>query len=156
EPPGPLPEIPPLDEPVSFEPLSPETGDALNADLGMVANNFNITFNDQVGASDDLNDYYRFYLNQNSSFNGSISGSQVGLEVYRDANRDGTLQPDEVFMAGANGLSGSSDFGGPTTSVSGNLVEGTYYVRVFAANENTDYALTLSAFSNFGGVSPLV
>ncbi|AFY79771.1 hypothetical protein [Oscillatoria acuminata] len=155
EPPGPLPEIPPLDEPVSFEPLSPGTGDTLNADLGMALSNFNITFEDVVGAPDDLNDYYRFHLNQTSSFNGSISGSQVGLEVYRDGNQDGILQPDEVFMAGANGLSGSSDFGGPRTSVSGNLVEGTYYVRVFAANENTNYALTLSAFSDFGGPPPV-
>ncbi len=155
EPPGPLPEIPPLDEPASFEPLSPGTGETLNADLGMTVNNFNITFNDVVGAPDDLNDYYRFHLNQNSSFNGSISGSQVGLEVYRDANQDGILQADEVFMVGANGLRGSNGFGGPTTSLSGNLVEGTYYVRVFAGNENTNYALTLSAYSDFGGVYPM-
>ncbi|MCT7985058.1 hypothetical protein NG796_17440 [Laspinema sp. A4] len=156
EPPGPLPEIPPLDEPVSFDPLSPGTGDTLNSDLGMTLSNFNITFSDVVGAPDDLNDYYRFHLNQNSNFNGSISGPQVGLEVYRDANQDGILQPDEVFMAGANGLSGSSGFGGPTTSLNGNLVEGSYYVRVFAANENTNYALTLSAFSDWGGAYPLI
>ncbi|MCT7992846.1 hypothetical protein [Laspinema olomoucense] len=156
EPPRPLPEIPPLDEPVSFEPLSPDTGDTLNADMGMALSNFNITYNDVVGSPDDLNDYYRFHVNQNISFNGSISGSQVGLEVYRDANQDGILQPEEVFMAGANGLRGPSGFGGPNTSLSGNLVEGSYYIRVFAANENTNYALTFSAYSNFGGVYPLI
>ncbi len=156
EPPGPLPEIPPLDEPVSFEPLLTDTGDTLNADLGMKASNFNVTFNDQVGGPDDLNDYYRFHANSDSSFNASISGAELGLEVYRDTNRDGTLQPDEVFMAGVNGLRGQSGFGGPTTSVSGNLVEGDYYVRVFAANENTNYDLTLSVYSNFVNVPPLI
>jgi hypothetical protein len=156
EPPGPVPEIPGLDEPVSFAPLSPGTGNTLNADLGMGLNNFSVTFNDRVGGRNDQNDYYRFHLNQNSSFSGSLSGSQVGLEVYRDANQDGILEVDEVFMAGVNGLRGASSFGRPTLSLSGNLVPGTYYLRVFAANENTNYALTLSAFSDFAGVYPLI
>lgn len=152
EPPGPLPEAPTREDPVSFSEIPTDTGDSLNADLGGGVNNFNLTFNDVVGGSSDPSDYYRFNLRENGSFNVSLYGSGVGLEVYRDGNEDGTLEPAEVFLAGANGLIGSSGFGGPSTSFGGSAIAGSYYLRVFAENPNTDYQLTLSAYSNV--VSP--
>lgn len=146
EPPGPLPVPPDLDS-LSFPPTTEDTGDVLNTSIDVGVSNFNITLNESVGSSDP-NDFYRFVAISNSSFNLSVSGSSLGVEMYLDSNNDNTIDPEEAFFAGASGLRGTATFGGPSISFNGSLVDGTYYVRVFSSGEDSNYQLNVSTFGN--------
>ena len=152
-PPGELPIAPDTDLP-SFDPVGDDTGDVLNTSIDMAVSNFNITLNESVGSSDP-NDYYRFFVENNSQFNLSVSGTSIGVEMYLDRNNDSQLETDELFLSGASGLSGAPNnfnspiANSPTISFSGNLTDGTYYVRIFTSLEQSEYQLQLSTFNNF-------
>lgn len=152
-PPGDLPIAPDTDFP-SFDPVGGDTGDVLNSSIDLAVSSFNITLNESVGNSDP-NDYYRFVVENNTQLNLSVSGSSLGVEMYLDANNDGNLETEELFIAGASGFSGSaSDYNRPITSFSGNLTDGNYYVRIFTSLDESEYQLQVSTYNNSGYYYP--
>ncbi|WP_303862102.1 S8 family serine peptidase [Cylindrospermopsis raciborskii] len=94
----------------------------------------NQTFSDFVGSS-DTNDYYRFDLNQTSTFNLTLNGLSADADTQL-LNSSGT-----VIQSSQNGSTASE-------SISRTLNAGTYYVRVYPYRGNTNYTLTLSAVSS--------
>ncbi|MBP0043963.1 MAG: hypothetical protein J7545_18640, partial [Roseofilum sp. SBFL] len=117
-------------------------------------------FNDFVGPSDP-NDYYRFNLESNSSFDLKIDGGNYNLGLYRDANNNGQTDAGERIVSLENGsltssglstsLSNSnSSINGVQTSrktlnLAGNLGEGNYYLQVYSSGSNASYQLNLGA-----------
>ncbi|QLE55646.1 pre-peptidase C-terminal domain-containing protein [Nostoc sp. TCL26-01] len=89
------------------------------------------TFSDFVGEL-DRNDYYRFELTQASTFNLTLNG------LTADAN---------VELLSSNGsiITSSTAFGTSPESLSRDLEAGTYYVRTYRNNGNTNYNLNLTA-----------
>ena len=148
-PPSPVP-VPPEEDapPISFAAPATDTGDALNASIDVGVSSFNISLNNSVGSSDP-NDYYRFVVGSTINISLSLSGT-VGAEMYRDADRDNTIEPGEMVATVASGLSSSGMYyGSPNISISGGLTEGNYYVRVFSSEDNADYTLNLSANESY-------
>ncbi len=148
-PPSPVPVPPETDAPpISFAAPATDTGDALNASIDVGVSSFNISLNNSVGSSDP-NDYYRFVVGTPVNVSLSLSGS-VGAEMYRDADRDNTIEPGEMVATVASGLSNSGIYyGGSNISINGGLTEGNYYVRVFSSEDSADYTLNLSANESY-------
>ncbi|MFN6540285.1 MAG: pre-peptidase C-terminal domain-containing protein [Nostoc sp. EkiNYC01] len=89
------------------------------------------TFSDFVGEL-DRNDYYRFELTQASTFNLTLNG------LTADANV-------ELLSSNGGTLASSTAFGTSPESISRDLEAGTYYVRTYRNNGNTNYNLNLTA-----------
>ncbi|WP_199248115.1 hypothetical protein [[Phormidium] sp. ETS-05] len=148
-PPSPVP-VPPEEDapPISFAAPAADTGAALNASIDVGVTNFNISLNNSVGSSDP-NDYYRFLVTTPVNVSLTLSGT-VGAEIYRDADRDNTIEPGEMVATVASGLSNSGIYyGGSNISINGGLTEGNYYVRVFSSEDSADYTLNLSANESY-------
>ncbi len=120
-----------------------------NRDDNALGSAFNINFlngsrnftNQFIGAS-DRNDYYRFTLTQASHFNLSLTGlsDYADIEIIFDANGNGVYDSHELLYDGY----GSSNQQG---SINATLGTGTYFIRIFSAdsNTNTNYTLGVSA-----------
>jgi uncharacterized protein YkwD len=97
------------------------------------------TFTSSIGGA-DANDYYRFTVNQNSSFNLSLTG------LSGDANV-------ELINSSTNQVISSSITSGTSNeAINSSLSVGTYFIRVFpAAGANTNYNLNVAAIPDFAG-----
>jgi hypothetical protein len=89
------------------------------------------TYRDWVGFS-DINDYYRFTLNNTSNFNLSLNGLSADANV-RLLNSSGS-----VIRSSTNG-------GTTAESINQQLTAGTYYIQVYRYSGNTYYNLNVSA-----------
>jgi subtilisin family serine protease len=89
------------------------------------------TFDDYVGA-EDINDYYRFSLNNTSDFNLSLTGLAADADVALLDSNGSSLK-----TAQARGTSAES--------MTQQLIAGTYYIRVYPYSGNTTYTLGMSA-----------
>ena len=89
------------------------------------------TFRDFIGG-EDSNDYYRFNLEYNSSF--ELSLSELGADV-------------DVKLLDSSGqvIESSTHSGSSTETIERLLSAGRYYVRVYPYSGSTDYTINLSA-----------
>ncbi|HBQ98753.1 MAG TPA: hypothetical protein DD761_09615, partial [Cyanobacteria bacterium UBA11691] len=118
-------------------------------------------FNDFVGPSDP-NDYYRFNLESNSSFDLKIDGGNYNLGLYRDANNNGQTDAGERIVSLQNGSLSSNGGLRPSLSIrnssingvqtyqkilnlAGSLGEGNYYLQVYSSGSNASYQLNLGS-----------
>jgi hypothetical protein len=94
------------------------------------------------GVISDTNDLYKFTLASAkkliAKLTGSIPGQELKLILYRDKNNDGRLTNDEIIAQSNNPNS-------PNEQITQSLAAGTYYVRVFGINGETNYHLSLTA-----------
>jgi hypothetical protein len=91
------------------------------------------SFRDFVGSS-DINDYYRFVLNQNSNFRLTLNGLTADADVQL-MDRNGTV------------IQSSTASGSSSELITSVLGAGIYYVRVYPFSGNTYYNLGLSAIA---------
>ena len=93
------------------------------------------TFNDFVGTSDRLDDYF-FRLDQISDFSLQLSrlDDDGELELLADLNGDGEIESDEILRS--DGSSSTRD-----RNINVTLGSGGYFIRVYAddALDNTNY-----------------
>ncbi|MCT7977980.1 hypothetical protein [Laspinema olomoucense] len=138
---GPVAPPPPPPPPAAVAPgTTPETA----GNLGILTGTR--TFNDFVGNS-DLNDYYRFTLDQVKDFDLVVGGMTQNANI--------ALYIGEQKVDGSVGLGkligGSTRSGTEEESISRSLGAGTYFVRVFpyqsfySNNNDTRYTLRLTA-----------
>ncbi|MBD2021059.1 FG-GAP repeat protein, partial [Leptolyngbya sp. FACHB-36] len=99
---------------------------AFNIGSGLVGSG---TYRDVVGVT-DAEDYYQFNLNVASSLDLSLTELAANLDVQL-LNSNGTL------------IQSGTQSGSTPESIRRNLEAGTYYVRVFAAEGNSSYRLSL-------------
>jgi hypothetical protein len=94
------------------------------------------------GAISDRNDLYKFTLAAARKFTakltGATSGQDLKLILYRDKNNDGKLTDDEIITL-------SDVVNSPNEQITRQLGSGTYYVRVWGINGETNYHLALTA-----------
>jgi hypothetical protein len=94
------------------------------------------------GAISDTNDTYKLTLaamkKLTAKLTGKTSGQDLKLILYRDKNNDGKLTNDEIITI-------SDAPNSPNEQFSKTLAAGTYYVRVFGVNGETNYHLSLTA-----------
>ncbi|XGV97566.1 MAG: pre-peptidase C-terminal domain-containing protein [Leptolyngbya sp. BL-A-14] len=123
-------------------------GNAL--DLGFIRANSPKTVNDSV-SNIDLNDFYRFTVDTDNHLSLRLSGlsADADLEIIRDSNGNGLVDPGEVIAKSQNGGSNNEliDLQG---------MSGRYYARVLSYNgiNNTNYTLSLSASGGAFGTAP--
>ncbi|WP_198805169.1 pre-peptidase C-terminal domain-containing protein [Leptolyngbya sp. BL0902] len=82
--------------------------------------------------SDDLNDFYRFYVGSTSTFRLSMTGLSADADV-------------ELLSSTGAYITGSAASGTTSESISRQLAAGTYFVRVYRWSGNTNYTLNLNA-----------
>ena len=84
--------------------------------------------------------YYRFAVDTTASLNLSLDGltADADLQLIRDANGNGIVDPGEV-------LAGSYNPNNQSESITGSLAAGTYFIRVYQYSGSTSY--TLNAFA---------
>jgi uncharacterized protein (DUF2141 family) len=94
------------------------------------------------GAGSDQHDYYKFKLSSSKTFSakmvGELSGEDLDMQLYKDSNNNGKLDANEI-------LSVSAKKNSPNESLSKSLGAGTYFLRVYGVNGDTNYSLTLKA-----------
>jgi hypothetical protein len=94
------------------------------------------------GAISDRNDLYKLTLASARKFTakltGTLSGEDLKLILYRDKNNDGKLTDDEIITL-------SDVVNSPNELITRQLAAGTYYVRVWGVNGETNYHLALTA-----------
>jgi len=121
--------------------VSPEPGNTLPvaSDLGVFSGTRSVR--EYVGTI-DTTDIYRFTLNDlsNLQITATASSTPVRVQLVRDANNNGLIDSDEVFV--------SREGSGVTTParINEDLPVGTYFVRVdprFGGNSSTSYEMTL-------------
>lgn len=129
----------------------PPFGDTLNTatNLGSLSGSSSTS-----GAIDWVgdNDYFRFSLSATSNLSVSLTGltADADLEVIRDGNSNGVVDPGEVLKSSLRGGSTAE-----TISLQG-LAAGIYYVRVYPyASATTNYTLNLNAIAGTGFASEL-
>jgi hypothetical protein len=95
-----------------------------------------------TGAISDRNDLYKLTLAAAKKFTakltGTLSGEDLKLILYRDKNNDGKLTDDEIITL-------SDVVNSPNELITRQLAAGTYYVRVWGVNGETNYHLALTA-----------
>ncbi|HWE95244.1 MAG TPA: pre-peptidase C-terminal domain-containing protein [Tepidisphaeraceae bacterium] len=98
-----------------------------------------VSYSDFVGFS-HTDGYYQFTLPGPRPFTASLTGltADADLQLIRDANHDGIVQPSEV-------LATSSHSGRANESISKSLAAGTYFIRVLDRSGEANYHLSLSA-----------
>ncbi len=96
------------------------------------------TINDFVGSSATDN-YYRFTLATTSDLSLSLSNlsADADLQLIRDANGNGVVDPNEVIASSARPRTEAE-------AIATGLVPGTYYVHVYQYSGDTTYTLSLS------------
>ncbi|MDB5354807.1 MAG: Calx-beta protein [Phycisphaerales bacterium] len=106
-------------------------------DAGTLAGS--VSFKDFVGFS-HTDGFYKFTLPGPRPFTASLTGltANADLQLIRDANHDGIVQPSEVLAISSHG-------GNTSETISKSLPAGTYYVRVFRQSGEANYNLTLTA-----------
>jgi hypothetical protein len=94
------------------------------------------------GAVSDRNDLYKLTLATAKKFTakltGTLEGEDLKLLLYRDKNNDGKLTDDEIITV-------SNVANSPNELITRQLAAGTYYVRVWGVNGETNYHLALTA-----------
>jgi pimeloyl-ACP methyl ester carboxylesterase len=110
---------------------------------------YNFTANDFIG-SIDPNDYYRFTLNNRSTFNLTLNNlsADADLQLIWDKNGNGSVDSsDETWSSTFDGTS--------RDSISRILDAGTYLVRTYqgVSTANTNYSLNFLADLNWGTIS---
>jgi hypothetical protein len=103
--------------------------------------NGSVSLTEFVGTG-DLDDFYRFDINTNSTFNLRLDGltADADVNLIQDRNRNGVVEDDE-FIA----YSLESDTAPDRINLS-NLAPGTYYVQVSSfLGDSTNYNMTISA-----------
>lgn len=88
----------------------------------------------------DPNDYFKFSVSAPATLGAKLSGlsADADLQLIRDANGNGAVDPGEVLASSTRG--GTSD-----ETVLQSLAAGTYFVRVYPYSGSTSYKLTLTA-----------
>lgn len=128
--------------PNSLSPSANRDDNALGSAFNISFLNGSRNFTNQFIGSSDRNDYYRFTLTQTSYFNLSLTdlSDYAEIEVIFDANGNGVYDSNELLYDGY----GSSNQQG---SINATLGSGTYFIRIFSAdsNTNTNYTLGVSA-----------
>ncbi|KAF3887965.1 MULTISPECIES: PPC domain-containing protein [Nostocales] len=128
--------------PGSFSPSPNRDDNALNSAFNIGFLNGSRNLNNQLIDSSDRNDYYRLTLTQTSYFNLSLTelSDYADIEIIFDANGNGVYDSNELLYDGY----GSSNQQG---SISATLGAGTYFIRIFSedSNTNTHYTLGISA-----------
>lgn len=120
---------------------SDAVGNTLNTarNLGTLSSS-PLSLREYVG-TDDLDDYYRFQLDQTSNLSLSLTGMTADADLYliQDANFNGVLEAGEVldFSIAANTTADSIALAG--------LTAGTYYIGVLQYQGNTNYLLQATA-----------
>ncbi|MFQ4139368.1 PPC domain-containing protein [Nodosilinea sp. PGN35] len=98
-------------------------------------------FQGSVNANGDINDYYRFTLDQAVRFTGNLTplDSNANMYLYQDANQNGTIEPGELIGYSANPGTSNDIINKEILSA------GDYYVQVQkpANTGSTDYMLQL-------------
>lgn len=89
------------------------------------------TFNDFVGAADP-NDYYRFTLDSTAAFNLDLTGLSSDADVHLLSSSGAVIA--SSIAAGIN-----------PESITRTLTAGTYYLRIFPYNGDTNYTLEVAA-----------
>lgn len=90
------------------------------------------TFSDAVSSA-DINDYYRFTLNNTHNFNLNLSGLSANADV-------------QLLDTNGNVIQSSSNTGSSNETLSTTLNSGTYYVRIYHNDTvRADYTLNLTA-----------
>lgn len=125
-----------------------EPGDRLDTarNIGVLAGTY--TDSEFVGTTDPA-DIYRFTLNDVANLQARVTGTSANtrVELIRDLNGNGLIDSGEVIASGTN-------FGAPfLSSVTQDLPQGTYFLRITPTNSNssTQYRLELVA-TPFGGL----
>jgi Bacterial pre-peptidase C-terminal domain len=99
------------------------------------------TFNQFVGTTDP-NDFYRFTLTRDSRINLTLSGltQDLDVEIIQDFDNDGIIDFDEELF-------NSRRVGTATDSITGELVRGNYFIRVFPGipGASSNYNLQVSS-----------
>lgn len=87
--------------------------------------------------------YYRIDVKGRSSLRVSLTAlsGNANLEIVRDINGNGTIENAEILHRSTNG-------GAIAEALSPILDAGTYFVRVAATTDSTNYQLSISASSN--------
>lgn len=93
------------------------------------------TFTDKVDST-NINDFYSFSLTANGTVNLAVDGlgANADLQLIRDANSNGLFDGGEV-------VTGSYKTGTSSESIRTTLDTGTYFIRVYSQNSNTNYNL---------------
>jgi subtilisin family serine protease len=88
----------------------------------------------------DIEDYYRFAVNQPSNLKVAIAQLQgsVALEIGQDRNGNGEIETDEILQSVMGARNGDISIEQP-------LLEGTYYLRINGEVGETNYKLDLAA-----------
>jgi Beta-propeller repeat/Bacterial pre-peptidase C-terminal domain len=122
-------------------------GNNLSNARQITLNSTGSTYTDWVGIA-DTDDYYRFTLDTNSTFNLAVNGltENADVQLIRDTNNNGVVDSGEIIIS-------STASGANVESIISTLDAGTYYVRVYPnGSANTNYNLNVSATPlGFGG-----
>lgn len=104
--------------------------------LGTIAGAFSLS---ESLTTSDKDDFYKFTVGSamNTTINLSGLSANADLQFIADANGNGVADPGEVLASGL--LAGTG-----TETMQKSLTAGTYFVRVYNAGANTNYALSLS------------
>lgn len=125
-----------------------QAGDTISTARDITVDNTNRSFSDFISAAgSDNNDYYRFTLATNQTFNLALTtlGERAAVQLVQDLNGDGIVQDNEVVLTQA------TDGTAPIT-LSQALAAGTYLLRVLPNASDANYTLTVSnsAIDGFG------
>jgi hypothetical protein len=95
-----------------------------------------------LGGISDRVDLYKFSLTSTKSVTarttGVLSGEDLALQIYRDANNNGILEANELVAA-------TDKPNSPNEQLVRSLGAGTYFARVVGVNGDTNYRLSLTA-----------
>jgi hypothetical protein len=104
-----------------------------------------VTFNDYIqqnyGPNSDTDDFYKFTVTKTGTFTAQttgVAGEDLDIQLISDKNKNGKIDPGEV-------LATSSHKNSPFEKITKTLTAGTYYLRVFGVNGDTNYTLTMTA-----------
>jgi len=113
-------------------------------DLGTLAGTkvFSDYATQNYGAGSDQHDYYKFKLTSTKTFSakmiGVLSGEDLDMQLYKDSNGNGRLDGSEILAVSAKKNS-------PNENITKSLGAGTYFLRVYGVNGDTNYNLTMKA-----------
>lgn len=103
------------------------------------------SFEDFVGLL-DRNDFYRFTVNETGNFSLTLDGlsADADVDIFQDLNGNGLEEAEEVLSFSENQGTSSE------TITDSNLAPGTYFIRVYPFDGDTNYNVSLS----LGGQTP--
>jgi hypothetical protein len=112
--------------------------------LGTLAGtkNFDDYATQNYGAGSDQYDFYKFSLSSSKTFSakmiGALSGEDLDMQLYQDKNNDGQISSNEIVAVSAKKNS-------PNETINKTIGKGTYFLRIYGVNGDTNYHLTMKA-----------